>query len=116
MFYRVIRKAIRDGHGENLDIAILSAKFGLIGWDTKIPAYDQVMTPDQCRRKEKNVRHNMNLWLQGEYSKIFVNLGKCYAPLVQNMPQLLHPKTTWATGRIGERASQMKAWLQSPES
>lgn len=115
-FYRVIRKAIREGHAENLDIAILSAKFGLIEWNTEIPTYDQVITPERVLRIERHVRSNMRLWLSRGYSEIFVNLGKCYAPLVQNMPQLRHPKTTWATGRIGERASQMKAWLQSPES
>ena len=42
--YRIICKAIREGcFPTNLDILIISAKFGLLRWDEEIEDYDQLI-------------------------------------------------------------------------
>lgn len=41
IFFRILRKARREGHWpDNLDILILSAKYGLLELDTAIENYD----------------------------------------------------------------------------
>lgn len=111
-FFRVFKKALRDGHAENVQLAILSARFGLLNTYTLIPDYDQRMTPEQCKAEKATIQHNLELWLgDTRYSEIFVNLGKEYLPLVEGMPGLA--TATFAAGQIGERAHQLKEWLRS---
>jgi hypothetical protein len=47
--FRVLRKAQREGYWpENLDMLILSAKYGLLDLDTVIEHYDLRMTSEQA--------------------------------------------------------------------
>lgn len=43
--FRVLRKYLRRAEKELLTVLILSAKYGLIPAETKIPYYDQQLTP-----------------------------------------------------------------------
>lgn len=48
--YRTLRRWLREAPaqlGVDLDLAILSARYGLIAWDQPIPAYDERM---DCQR------------------------------------------------------------------
>jgi hypothetical protein len=115
-FFRIFKKALRDGYAQNVQLAILSARFGLLNTYTLIPDYDQRMTPEQCEAKKPLVQENLNMWLDDmRYSETFVNLGKDYQPLIEGMPGLA--TATFASGQIGERAHQLKEWLcQSEQS
>lgn len=112
-FFRIFKKALRDGYAQDVQLAILSARFGLLNTDTRIPDYDQPMTPKQCEAKKPRVQENLGIWLgDRRYDQIFVNLGKDYLPLVEGMPGLA--TATFASGQIGERAYQLKEWLRQP--
>lgn len=111
-FFRVFKKALREGYAQNVQLTILSSRFGLLNTHTLIPDYDQRMTPEQCEARKPTIQHNLNLWLgDTRYKEIFVNLGKEYLPLVEGMPGLA--TATFAAGQIGERAHQLKEWLHS---
>ena len=61
--YRIIRKAIREGcFPANLDILIISAKFGLLAWDAKIEDYDQLMSKEQAQKLRPVYRKILNLF------------------------------------------------------
>lgn len=110
-FFRVFKKALRDGYAHDVQLAILSARFGLLNTYTLIRGYNQPMTPEQCEAKKPLVQENLSMWLcDTRYKEIFVNLGKEYLPLVEGMPGLA--TATFAAGQIGERAHQLKEWLR----
>ena len=49
--YRTLRKLEREGRfPENLDIVIISAKYGLLHYEQLIENYDQRMTPERASR------------------------------------------------------------------
>ena len=82
MLFTKMKKA---GIPPNVDVAILSAKHGLIRSDTPIEKYDQLMT-DEVRDSFlnnpdalKTIRDTM----AGDYSKVFVTGGKNYKDVIQ---------------------------------
>ena len=51
LYFRVLRKARREGYWPaNLDVLIVSAKYGLLELHTAIENYDLRMTPEQAMR------------------------------------------------------------------
>ena len=113
--FRVLHKAKREGYlPENLDILILSAKYGLIEASTPIENYDLKMTRQRAMELQGQVSQNLDDYLSKKrYNEIFVNLGKFY--LIATTPSKkiteLEGKIVYATGGIGQKMSQMKKWL-----
>ena len=73
-----------EGIPPNVDIAILSAKHGLIRSDTPIEKYDQLMTPE-IRDKFINDPEQMKTireTIAGDYDKVFVTGGKTYRDVI----------------------------------
>jgi cytoplasmic iron level regulating protein YaaA (DUF328/UPF0246 family) len=113
--FRVLQKAKRAGYlSKNLDMLILSAKYGLIKANTPIEKYDLKMTIQRARELQTQVSRNLDAYLVNtEYQEIFVNLGKSYLTVIaisSKMPAL-HEKIRYASGGIGEKMAQMKNWL-----
>ena len=81
---QLFTKMKAEGIPPNVDIAILSAKHGLIRSDTEIEKYDQLMTPE-IRDKFINDPEQMNKirdTMAGDYDKVFVTGGKNYRDVI----------------------------------
>ena len=107
-FFRILRKSgvLSTNH---LHIVILSARFGFLTATSRIPWYDQKITPDQAIGLRPQVEAGFKKLSETAWGRIFVNLGRTYAPLVTGIPLLEH--AAWATGPIGNRSRQLTAWL-----
>lgn len=118
--FRVLRKAKREGNWpKNLDVLILSAKYGMIGSSTLIENYDQKMTLARALELQPQIANALDTLLNSkDYREIFVNLGETYLvalALSQQIPQLAN-KVRYASGGIGKKMSQMKTWLSNLSS
>lgn len=113
--YTVLRKAQRDGYlPSNLDILILSARYGLLHPDTPIPSYDLKMTTRRAEASKSEVSNALDRHLsKNRYHSLFINLGRTYLAALARSQQLarMQSSTTFAYGGIGERMAQMKRWL-----
>lgn len=115
VLFKVFRKAQREGRANRVHLAILSARFGLIGEHTKIPFYDQKMTKPRAAALAATVRYNLRKILAvRKFDRILINLGRDYSPLISEMPELKN--ALWASGSIGKRAATLKAWLVPHEN
>jgi len=115
-FYRIIRKAFREhGRPDNLDIMILSAKYGLITHNEIIANYDQKMTISRAKVLSSPVRVRLADTLkENRYEKVLINLGKLYMLALDGSRDLLDEyNVCCASGRIGERIKQLKEWLSN---
>lgn len=110
-FYRVVRK----NQPKNLDILILSAKYGLISSDNLISYYDQIMTPKRVEELAMEIMVKLERIFRNEnYDEVFINLGKNYLPALDGSKKILDEhNVNWANGQIGERLHQLKTWLQN---
>ena len=113
--YRIIRKAIRDDcFPNNLDILIISAKFGLLAWDAEIEDYDQLMSKAQAQKLRPRIQGDLESFLDGKnYDRLFVNMGATYLETLEGFDWKKHfNEKIEAKGRIGEKSSQMKSWVR----
>ena len=112
--YRILRKAIRENYFRNdLDILIISAKFGLLGWTEEIEDYDQLMSKQQARKLRPSIQEDLASFLDGKtYDKLFINMGAIYLETLEGFDWRQHfNEKIEAKGRIGEKSSQLKSWI-----
>lgn len=71
-WYQVIKKLKREGRfPDNLDILIISAKYGLIGYKRKIENYDWKMDPPRAKELRDSIISKLKKILSNKgYSKI----------------------------------------------
>ena len=116
-WYGVINKLKREGNlPDNLDILIISAKYGLINSYMQIEYYDQKM--DYTRARELNetiLRKLENIISMSSYESILINLGSTYMAAISGLERIVPntTKTLLLKGRIGERKRDMKEWILS---
>ncbi len=113
--FRVLRKARREGYfAENLDILILSAKYGLLDSDYPIENYNCKMTRERALALQSEVSVGLDSHLNREdYREIFVNLAKTYLIAIEQSDGIRRAgqRVLYPTGGIGCKMSQMKKWL-----
>lgn len=108
--FRVLRRALRERPGleEQMTVYILSAEFGLIPWDRRIPDYDRRMTPARAAELHTSVRGMWTgLLLRDRYAPVHIDLGQTYWQAVR----CNWPGASLAHGGIGQRLKQLRAWL-----
>lgn len=111
VMFKVVRKAMREGRvASATDVAILSAKYGLIDCDALIRHYDQRLSKSRARELGPSVQAELRRILRRRrYEQVLINLGRDYAEMIRGMRELTN--ATWAAGPIGKRAAILKAWL-----
>ena len=119
--YRTLRQFWPDGHPPlNLDVVIISAKYGLLRCQQLIENYDQRMTMERAEKLRPEVQARLKALIQdkrecpfslGAYDQVFINLGKTYMQTLEGFHWGLL-STLEASGGIGQKTSQMKAWLE----
>jgi len=100
---------------KNLDILILSAKYGLINSDNLISHYDQIMTPKRAEELANEIMVKLERTFRNEdYDEVFINLGKNYMLALDESKNILDENNVnWAKGQIGERLHQLKDLLST---
>ncbi len=112
--FRVVKRLRRLGrYPHNVDVLIVSAKYGLIRHDQPIDNYDLRMTPERALEQvEQNRAILRQLVDSSYYSEVFVSVGKVYL-------MALEPFDAWQgsvivtvnSGKIGVQLRSLKQWL-----
>jgi hypothetical protein len=113
--FQVVKRCQREGtFPPDIDIVILSAKYGLITPEREITYYDLKMTRElAARQREANVRLLGEMLSAKSYREIFLMMGRTYL-------QALEPLDEWRGGvkiihepaDIGVMLGKLKAWLR----
>lgn len=119
--YRTLRKFCPDGLPPlDLDVVIISAKYGFLRSKQLIENYDRRMTAKRADELRPKVQARLKELIQdksecpfslGAYDQVFINLGKTYMRTLEGFHWGLL-STLEASGGIGQKTSQMKAWLE----
>ena len=115
--YRCLRK-FRDTFGfpSHLRILILSAKHKFIIPGKHILNYDMTMTVERANAMKKEVQGYLQRYIcfhsifYGSVDEVFINLGKTYRRTLEGF-HWGTISTMEASGGIGLKTQQMKAWL-----
>ena len=111
--YRTLRKRYREGRlPDNLDVLIISAKYGLLTWREPILNYEQKMTAERADALRPFIQERLIRIMEvQQYDQVFINLGKTYMRTLDGFHWGL-VSTMEASGGIGLKTQQMKAWLE----
>jgi len=113
--YRIIKKLARENRlSLNIDIYVISAKYGLINSSYSIDKYNRKMTPARAiKLRPKILQVICNLFENNLFDDVFINMGKLYLLSIEGIENILPEGTRliYAKGRIGQKNSQMKKWL-----
>lgn len=118
-WYGVINKLKRENrYPPNLDIVIISAKYGFLEPNDPIENYDLRMTEKRAKELNHEIISKFKTLLEStHYNTIYINLGKDYLPAIDGLKDIIsqNSKIRYAKGRVGERKSQMKKFILSVE-
>jgi hypothetical protein len=111
--FRVLRSFLREFRWPStLSIAVLSAKYGMIGGVSPISTYDQRMTPERAAELGGSVTSTLRGWA-GSHARIDLLLGQDY--LLGISPDLLRaprPTVQVVDGPIGMKLSRLRSMLR----
>ncbi len=111
--YRVLRNFLRQREWPaNLSVAVLSAKYGLVGGFTGIEDYDERMTPPRASEWAPHCVEVLDAW-GNDHDSVHFSLGRDYLPAVAPALSLsLRGKAEIFEGPIGMKLSQIKGFLE----
>lgn len=112
--YRILRKLRRENRfPRKVNILIISARYALLHYNEPIIDYDLPMTIRRADQIAPVIQSELRglLNLKPRYEQIFINLGKVYMRTLEGFHWGL-VSTIEASGGIGLKNSQMKAWLE----
>jgi hypothetical protein len=99
-----------------LSVAVLSAKYGLVGGFTGIEDYDQRMTPATASSWAPQCSATLGRWA-ANHTSIHFSLGRDYLPaVIPALQQEIKGKAEMFEGPIGMKLSQIKRLLQNTEA
>lgn len=114
--FRLVKKLQREGRfPEDVDILILSARYGLIRPTEEIEFYDQRMTSKiACKKAESNGLLLRCILNTGNYREVFIVAGRVYLSALKPFESWLPEdiKLVIADGGIGQKLRQTKNWLE----
>lgn len=115
--YRVLRNYLKGREWPaSLSVAILSARYGLVGGFTEIEDYDERMTPSRAEEWAPFCTNTLEKWT-AQHGSLHFSLGKDYLPAV--MPAIktqLGGKAKVFEGPIGMKLNQIKTFLEGTNS
>ena len=88
--FLTLRKALREGLGQNVDVLIISAKYGLLRTTDEISYYEERMTRQKALELRVTILAKLNSYInEQDYRKIFVMLGQDYFETVNGLSKLI---------------------------
>lgn len=104
----------RKCNSNNIDLLILSEKYGIHVGTKIISSYDLKMTPERARILKHKAQFVLRTYLKiNNYRKILINLGKNYRFIVEccNFQPNVDVKSEFLYGLIGLRIKNLKNCL-----
>ena len=113
-FYPTLHKAIRENYfPKNLDILIISAKYGLLKSEDLIECYDQKMDCPRANELRPQIQADLKAFLNGkDYDQLFNGLWKVYNKTLEgfDLGKYCDHLIPVETNR-GKKMRQLKQWI-----
>ena len=112
--FLTLRKAFREGLGHNVDVLIISAKYGLLRATDEISYYEERMTKQKAQELREKILSKLKLIVTngGNYRKIFVMLGKDYFEAINGLSNLIEiPIDIIKMEKIGKAQQKLRNLL-----
>jgi hypothetical protein len=114
--FRVLRKFLRNFPNEThlVDIAVLSAEFGLFSAQQPIPNYDRRMTFQRANQLQTQVLSTLkNILAVGNIRQLFISMPKAYLSALAGYEHIIADgiNVTISNGTQGRKLTELCSWL-----
>jgi hypothetical protein len=113
--FLVVRKFLAETPPEAHDVEIymLSAKYGLISADEKIANYDQKMTKPRASSLQPEVLTRLQGIFVRDFNEIFISLSQLYLQALDGFKSFVPDgtKVIISQASMGRRLTELKRWL-----
>ena len=113
VYFRILRKHLREGKLKDVDILVVSDRHGIVGANDVVPFYP----PSEKIKVEEHLRIS-NLKKIGDilkrtpYSEIYVVCGKDFQAFIKGFEEGINVPVTYCQGRgLGPKARSLKNWI-----
>ena len=122
VYFRVLKKYIREGRLKHVDLLILTKNRGLVSGNERLtysepsPGFPGrlMLSPGRVALlRARNVRFLKRLLRRTKYGEIYVNVGIQFRRLLDGIDGLGVTITMAKGGGIGPKASDMKNWIMA---
>jgi len=127
VFFKVFKKFKRERSIKNIDLIIISQRYGVIKSTTKIPYYEVTPASEggfgqrlSLREEEiknllvNNLKSIQKITEKGKYSRIIVCVGQSYLRLIQGFEDQTKAEVIHVTGKgLGPKARNLSDILTS---
>jgi len=110
-FFRIIKKAVRAGRFKpDLDIIIISAKYGVVEPEDEIEYYDRRMDTKRAETLNTDVVAAITDKVEkNRYEKVWVNMGNDYLPAIDGVSAAVDVPVEYIDGcGIGMKGKRLK--------
>jgi len=121
VFFRVLRRALRDSGRRDIDVLVLSPVLGLIKGDEPLKLHEPLpgewgtlcLDPRKANEaKARNLEFLRCFLKRRRYSEVYVNVGQQYMRLIEGFEKQFKCKIIRCKGEgPGPKAAHMKAWI-----
>ena len=111
--FRMLKKMEREvGLPKDLEMLILSAKYGIIRPDQLIEEYDECITQSKIKELKPYIEGQLSDYLNHQLPReIFCCLGKQYLQAIYDNLESTEIAFSAAKGRIGEKLATTRHWV-----
>ena len=93
-------------------VLILSAKYGMVNWNTPLASYDLEMTPEIADSFRSEVQDKLESTFPHP-KDVYVEMGRIYLRALPSLEEMWpNASVSFGVGRIGERMRSLRAWLE----
>lgn len=118
-FFKIIKKSRREGTvNSDIDLCILSAKYGFVRPNEKISTYDRQMDAERAAELGPTMRQELHEHVSNrEYDRVIINAGDEYRKAIDGFDDELPVDTYLISGDgIGLKGNSLKKFLRGDES
>lgn len=118
VYFRVLKKYLREGRLRNTDILIVSEKFGVLRPEDKVPyhkPFEGKLGKEEVQKaRQANLTKLAEIFSKKRYSEIFVVCGREFQKLIEGFQNLTNTKVVFCEGAgLGPKAQNLKEWILS---
>ena len=114
-YYSIIKKAMEEGeYRDELDICIISAKYGLLEKEEEIEPYDRRMDKERAEELRPEIAPQLRKKINShDYDRVILNLGQEYRHAVRGFESGIDTEVLELEGGLGERGHELKKIIRN---
>lgn len=113
VYFRILRKYLREGRLKGVDILVVSDKYGILQANDLVPFHhpsDKIKVTENTRAA--NLTKLRDMLKKSSYSEIYVVCGEAFLEFITGFEEFANTTVTYCQGQgLGPKARSLRDWI-----